>query len=83
MTVTNKSTVTLRILGCNHEPNETKEYPEKAFSTLGIYSAIGSCVIMSIHGERIFRNYGRLVAKEEAKKDAHGMSNILIASIAK
>ena len=81
MTVTNKTSVTLEILGSELNPNESKEYPERMFNTLDIHSEIGSCTITTEYGQRSFINYGKLVAKEERKKNDNGMKNILVSSI--
>ena len=81
MTVTNKTSVTLEILGRILKPNQTKEYPEMMFSTLDIHSEIGSCIITTKYAERHFKNSGKLVAKEGNKKDKYGMKNILVYSI--
>lgn len=81
MTVTNKASVTLEILGGTLEPNESREYPEMMFNTLNIHSEIGSCVITTEYEKRSFRNYGKLIAKEGRKKNEHGMKNILVSSI--
>ena len=51
------------------------------FNTLDIHSEIGSCVITTEYGQRSFRNYGKLVAKEGRKKNENGMKNILVSSI--
>lgn len=45
MTITNKTSVTLEILGTKLKPNESQEYTEMMFNTLDIHSEIGSCVI--------------------------------------
>ena len=81
MTVTNETSVTLEILGSELKPNESKEYPEMMFNTLDIHSEIGSCTITTEYGQRSFINYGKLVAKEERKKNDNGMKNILVSSI--
>ena len=81
MTITNKTSVTLEILGGKLKPNESREYTEKAFNTLDIHSEIGSCVITTEYSERSFRNYGKLVAKEGIEKNEYGMKNILVSSI--
>ena len=81
MTVTNKTSVTLEILGSELKPNESKEYPEMMFNTLDIHSEIGSCTITTEYGQRSFINYGKLVAKEERKKNDNGMKKILVSSI--
>ena len=81
MTVTNKTSVTLEILGEELKPNESREYTEMMFNTLDIHSEIGSCVITTEYSQRSFKNYGKLVAKEGRKKNEHGMYNILISSI--
>jgi hypothetical protein len=81
MTVTNKTSVTLEILGGSLKPNESREYTEMMFNTLDIHSEIGSCVITTEYGQRSFRNYGKLVAKEGRKKNEHGMKNIIVSSI--
>ena len=73
MTVTNKTSVALEILGGSLKPNESREYTEMMFNTLDIHSEIGSCVITTEYGQRSFRNYGKLVAKEGRKKNEHGM----------
>lgn len=64
MTVTNKTSVALEILGGSLKPNESREYTEMMFNTLDIHSEIGSCVITTEYGQRSFRNYGKLVARE-------------------
>ncbi len=81
MTVTNKTTVTLEILGNQIKPGESRECTEMMFNTLSIHSEIGSCFIITEYGKRSFRNYGKLVAKEGRKKDEHGMKNIIVTSI--
>lgn len=81
MTVTNKTSVALEILGWSLKPNESREYTEMMFNTLDIHSEIGSCVITTEYGQRSFRNYGKLVAKEDRKKNEHGMKNIIVSSI--
>ena len=81
MTVTNQTSVTLEILGTELKPNESQEYTEMMFNTLEIHSDIGSCVITTEYGQRSFRNYGKLVAKEGIKKNNHGMKNILVSSV--
>lgn len=80
MTVTNKTSVALEILGGSLKPNESREYTEM-MNTLDIHSEIGSCVITTEYGQRSFRNYGKLVAKEGRKKNEHGMKNIIVSSI--
>jgi len=79
MTVTNKTSVTLVILGKNLEPNQSRQYPEMMFGTLNIHSEIGSCVITTEYGNRSFMNFGKLVAKEGRKK-IDGKKNILVHS---
>lgn len=69
MTVTNKTSVALEILGGSLKPNESREYTEMMFNTLDIHSEIGSCVITTEYGQRSFRNYGKLVAREGRKKN--------------
>lgn len=81
MTVTNKTTVALEIMGGILEPNESREYPEMMFNTLDIHSEIGSCVITTEYAERSFRNFGKLVAKEGCEKNENGMKNIIVSSI--
>lgn len=81
MTVTNKTSVTLEILGGSLEPNESREYPEMMFNTLSIHSEIGSCDITTEYGERYFRNFGKLVAEEGRKKNELGMKEIIVSSI--
>lgn len=81
MTVTNNTSVTLTILGGDLKPNESSEYPEMMFNTLDIHSEIGSCVVTTEYGERSFRNYGKLVAKEGCEKNKDGLKNILVSSI--
>lgn len=81
MTVINKSPVTLEILGGRIESNDSREYTEKMFNTLNIFSAIGSCVIMTEYGERSFRNYGKLFSKEGDEENEDGMKVILVSSI--
>jgi len=81
MTVTNKTAVTLEILGGSLEPNQSREYTEMMFNTLDIHSEIGSCVITTEYGKRCFRNFGKLVAKEGRKKNERGMKNIIVSSI--
>ena len=81
MTVTNKTSVTLEILGEELKPNEFREYTEMMFNALDIHSEIGSCVITTEYAQRSFRNYGKLVAKEGRKKDKYGTKNILVSSI--
>lgn len=81
MTITNKTSVTLKILDWDLKPNKSKEYPEMVFNTLAIHSEIGSCIITTEYSQRCFKNYGKLLAKEGRKKNEHGMKNILIYSI--
>lgn len=81
MTVTNKTSVNLEILGGILAPNESREYTEMMFNTLNIHSEIGSCVITTEYSQRSFSNHGKLVAKEGRKKNEHGMKNIIISSI--
>lgn len=81
MTITNKTSVTLFILGGELKPKESREYPEMSFNTLNINSDIGSCIITTEYSQRSFRNFGKLVAKEGRKKGEHGMRNILVSSI--
>ena len=81
MKVTNKTAVTLEILGGTLEPQESREYTEMMFNTLDIHSEIGSCVITTEYGKRSFRNYGKLLAKEGHQKNEYGMKEILISSI--
>ena len=78
MTVTNKTSVTIFILGGGLKPNETSEYSEMMFNTLDIHSEIGSCVITTEYGKRSFKNYGHLIAKEGRKNNKDGMKNILV-----
>lgn len=80
MTVTNKTTVTLEIMGGILKPNESREYAEMMFNTLDIHSEIGSCVITTEYAQRSFRNYGKLVAKEGCEKNEDGMKNIIVSS---
>lgn len=81
MTITNKTSVTLEILGGTLKPSQTREYPEAMFNTLNINSEIGSCVISTEYSERSFKNYGKLKAKEGSEKDKYGMKHILVSSI--
>ena len=81
MTVTNKTAVTLEILGGSLEPNQSREYTEMMFNTLSIHSDAGSCIITTEYRKRSFRNFGRLVAKEGRNKDEHGIKIIFISSI--
>lgn len=81
MTVTNKTTVALKILGGSLKPNESREYPEMMFNTLDIHSEIGSCVITTEYGQRRFKTYSKLVAKEGRKRNKHGMKDIIVSSI--
>lgn len=81
MTITNKTSVTLEILGTKLKPNESQEYTEMMFNTLDIHSEIGSCVITTEYSQRSFKNYGKLVAKEGKEKNKHGMKNIIVSSI--
>ena len=80
LTVINKTSVTLVILGKDLEPNQSQEYTEKMFNTLDIHSEIGSCVITTEYDKRSFRNFGKLLAKEGSMKNEHGMKNILVCS---
>ena len=80
MTLTNNTSVTLKILGGTLEPNETGEYYEAMFNTLNIHSDIGSCEIVTVYGHRIIHNYGKLKAEEGEEKNEHGMKNILVTS---
>lgn len=81
MTVTNKTSVNLEILGGILEPSQSREYTEMMFNTLSIHSEIGSCVITTEYGHRSFRNYGKLVAKEGQKENEYGLKDIIISSI--
>lgn len=80
MTVTNKTTVALEIMGEVLKPNESREYPEMMFNTLNVHSEIGSCVITKGYAVRSFRNYGKLKAEEGTEKNEHGMKEIIISS---
>lgn len=51
------------------------------FNVLDIHSEIGSCVITTEYGQRSFRNFGKLVAKEDREKNEHSIKNILVSSI--
>lgn len=81
MTVKNKTSVSLYILGKNLEPNETREYPELVLNTLNIHSEIGSCVITTVFDRRILKNFGKLFAVEGRSLDRDGMRTILVYSI--
>ena len=81
MTVTNKTSVALEILGGILKPNESQEYTEMMFNTLNIHSEIGSCVITTEYGQRSFSNHGKIKAKEGRKKNEYGMKNIIVSSI--
>ncbi len=81
MTVINKTTVALEIMGGILAPNESREYTEMMFNTLDIHSEIGSCVITTEYSQRSFRNFGKLVAKEGCQKNDNGMKNIIVSSI--
>lgn len=81
MTVTNKTSVALEILGGILNPGESQEYTEMMFNTLDIHSSVGSCVITTEYGKRSFSNYGKLVAKEGRMKNERGMKNIIVSSI--
>lgn len=81
MTITNKTSVTFEILRGELKPNQSKEYPEMIFNTLTINPEIGSCIITTEYSQRSFKNYGKLVAKKDRKKNEHGMKNILVSSI--
>ncbi len=81
MTVKNKTSVSLYILGKNLEPNETREYPELVLNTLNIHSEIGSCVITTVFDRRILKNFGKLFAVEGGSLDIDGMRTILVYSI--
>ena len=80
MTVTNKTTVALEIMGEVLNPNESREYTEMMFNTLNVHSEIGSCVITTEYAVRSFRNYGKLKAEEGTEKNEHGMKEIIISS---
>ena len=62
MTITNKTSVSLKIMGSSVGPNETREFPENAFNTLSVHSDIGSCVITTEYSQRTIENFGKLVA---------------------
>lgn len=81
MTVKNKTSVTLYILGTNLEPNETREYQELVLNTLNIHSDIGSCVITTVFDRRILKNFGKLFAVEGEDIDRDGMRNVLVYSL--
>lgn len=81
MTVINRSSVNIEILGRILEPNKSGEFLEMMFNTLDIHSDIGSCVITTEYGKRYFRNFGKLQAKEGRKKNKDGMKNILVTSV--
>ncbi len=81
MTVINKAAVTIEILGSKLQPNESRDFPERMFNTLSIHSNIGSCVVTTEYGERSFRNFGKLIAKEGCEKNEKGMKNIIVSSI--
>ena len=81
MTITNKASVSIEILGRILVPNESEEFLEMMFNTLDIHSDIGSCVITTEYGKRYFRNFGKLQAKEGRKKNKDGMKNILVTSV--
>ena len=78
MTVVNKTSITLKILGGILRPNLAKTYDEKMFKSLHVSSRIGRCVIITEYGKRSFKNYGKLIAKEGKKKDENGMRYIII-----
>ena len=80
MTITNNTSVSLKIMGNNLEPNETREFPEMCFNTLSIHSDIGSCIITTEYSQRSIENFGKLVAKEGEKKNDDGMKEIIISS---
>lgn len=81
MTITNTTSVTLKILGRSLKPNETAEYPEMTNSTIRIFSEIGSCVITTQYDERSFSNSGNLVAEEVREVGKDGRMKIEISSI--
>ena len=63
MTITNKTSVTLEILGSELKPKESHEYEEMMFNTLNVHSEVGSCIITTEYEKRSFRNFGRLKEK--------------------
>lgn len=81
MTIENKTTVTLEIMGNLLKPNQSMDYPERAFDKLSIHSDIGSCMITTEYSQRSIENYGKLVAEEGSKKNEYGMKNIIVSSL--
>ena len=80
MTVVNKASVTIEILGKKLKPNESNRYTEMMFNTLDIHSHIVSCTITTEYGQRSIRNYGRLKATEVKSKTGK-MKDIVVTSI--
>lgn len=80
MTITNKASVTLEILGDCLPPNETREYSKRG--SFDICSEIGCCGITTTKdNKRRVTNYGKLVAIEGGEKDNNGLRRIIVYSI--
>ncbi len=75
MIIKNETTVTLKILGSELKPKESRKLPEMMFNTLNIVSKNGGCVITIKCGKLSFINYGKIIAKECNNK------KIIISSI--
>ena len=81
MTITNKTTATLKILGRKLKPGKSRKYEDWMFNTIKISSEIGNCVITIEYGKKSFKNHGKLVAMEGNKRNEHGIKDIIITSI--
>lgn len=81
MLLTNKTTVTLEILGKEIKPNESQIFTESRFNELIVKSDIGYCVIRTKSGKHYFTNSGRLIASEGNIENRHGRKPIIISSV--
>ena len=78
MKITNKTSVTIFVMGSEMAPGQSSQFTEMAFNRLSIHSEIGSCEIFTEYSFRSFESYGRLIAKEGRGLDANGLKEIII-----
>lgn len=81
MLLTNKTPVTLEILGKELKPNESQIVTENRFNKVIVKSELGICIISTELGKYHFTNNGSIVASEEETENRHGRKSIIISSL--
>lgn len=81
MLLTNKTPVTLEILGKELKPNESQIVTENRFNKVIVKSELGICIISTELGKHHFTNNGSIVASEEETENKHGCKSIIISSL--